>query len=102
MSVCLHYLQEYVWLFQQFQFYARRGCVPPIEVRIRLKILEAVLPSNPLQYLNLLLKYPHLCPGKPLVHFTDGCCENCGGEAVTAGGEAFEFCGNCNALLIPD
>ena len=99
-------LIEYACLYRQFQFYARRGCVPPIEVRSRFKWLESHLPSNLVSYVNILTKHPRLCCGQPLGTISwNGCCGNCG-ELVPAENlvreTAFVVCENCNAVLISD
>ena len=103
--VCLSYFLEYAHL-REFQNCACRSCLTPLEIRIRLKLCELKLPSNLVSYFNLLVKYPYLCPGKPLAAVSNGRCENCG-ESMTAeqlseiGQTAFITCENCRAILIP-
>ena len=103
----LRYLLEYAQLRREYQNCACQNCLPSLEIRIRLKICEAHLPCNLLNYLSLLVRYPHLCLGNPLAAVSNGRCENCG-EFVPDEGlssdemqTAFTTCESCGAILIP-
>ena len=50
-------LRKFLNLQQEFQSCAQQGSLPPTETRIQLKIIEQRLPSNLINYINLVAKY---------------------------------------------